>query len=359
MAKVAIIADVHIGNHKVLAGEALYRGMNTRCVAVLECLQAAVTAAIQRGSTELLVLGDLFDTDKPTPPMVALTMSVLQRFVDAGGRVHLLLGNHEASSVEPQHNALAPFRQLPGIVSYDSFANVVEGVGVLLPFFRKLSPYGQVSGWGTEPLFGHFGVWTESEPQPDWVKDSYSAACAEALFRSNLAPGQKLFVGDWHQYRKFEGPDGREIYQVGALVPTGFDNPGMEGYGSVLFFDTDTGKVVREEIPGPRFVTVRSVEELSQYIPEPEGIELYVRWLTSLDQVKAAEVYLASIPKLGGYEVVVDKRVSEAAAKSAATTAASQETLFDAAVEYMARVELPAGVRRERVFEIVRTALKL
>ena len=52
-------------------------------------------------------------------------------------------------------------------------------------------------------------------------------------------------------------------FQVGALAPTGFDDPGPVGYGGLVTWDPDTQALETYQLPGPRFLAVTSVAAVS------------------------------------------------------------------------------------------------
>jgi len=72
--------------------------------------------------------------------------------------------------------------------------------------------------------------------------------------------GLKHYIaGDWHEHRKWQVND-CTVVQVGALCPTGWNNPGHTGYGSLICI-TD-GVYSRIEIKGPRFIHGASREDV-------------------------------------------------------------------------------------------------
>ena len=75
------------------------------------------------------------------------------------------------------------------------------------------------------------------------------------------------------------GADDRVIMQGGALCSTGFDNPGLHGYGTLAFWDTDEHRLSWQEMPGPRFCVARSEEEEQAIVEEARrlGHNLFLR----------------------------------------------------------------------------------
>lgn len=99
------------------------------------------------------------------------------------------------------------------------------------------------------------------------------------------------------------------VMQIGALCPSGFDNPGLHGYGTVAFWDGE--RLSWEELPGPRFCTVRSDEEEKAVVAEaaklghnlflrryytgdrpetPPGLEAYEALPVAVEQAAAIQV---------------------------------------------------------------------
>ena len=130
------IADVHLANHKAFGG-ALDAGLNARARAVVTALRD-VRDHFERanaGPSELIVLGDLFDTHHPSPQLVDAVMGAINQSYDV--RVHMLVGNHDAASVAPGDHAMIPFRHLTGYEVHDRPAVVTTRGGdelVLVPY---------------------------------------------------------------------------------------------------------------------------------------------------------------------------------------------------------------------------------
>lgn len=78
-------------------------------------------------------------------------------------------------------------------------------------------------------------AWLSDSETPDFLShgalpvDTAFALCSEYNACAWLS-------GDWHSRKVWER-GGVTVAQVGALCPTGFDNPGLTGYGSVWTFE--------------------------------------------------------------------------------------------------------------------------
>jgi hypothetical protein len=73
--------------------------------------------------------------------------------------------------------------------------------------------------------------------------------------------------------------DMRWIMQIGSLCPTGWDNAGLDGYGTVALWDTDTQALTWRVLPGPRFCVARSADEEESIIgvAKRRGDTLFLR----------------------------------------------------------------------------------
>lgn len=325
--RVGFVADVHLGNHAVMGG-ARDAGVNARARGILDVLRAAVDAAEGLGCSALVVAGDLFDDDHPCPQLLAEAAEVLTAW--RAMPVVLLVGNHDQRSTAPGDHALGPLAHTPGVRVVDAPALVcVQGRGpqgggvsgdprmvylVCVPYRRE--PAAEViasgvaatlRGTGLDPriplaVVAHAGIIDGATPP--WLRDAHDALPAEALaailagttregvvdgVRRPLPRGPRLaVVGNWHGHAAWGMPpedyavtphspavpaplpSGVALVQCGALVPTGFDNPGGAGrYGGLIVWDapwyapaqdaptTTPGMVYRVELPGPRFHTLR------------------------------------------------------------------------------------------------------
>jgi hypothetical protein len=145
-------------------------------------------------------------------------------------------------------------------------------------------------------VIAHFGVYDDSFPA--WCKKAKGAWHVDALFAFMQERNIKaICLGDWHQRRVWRNAFGkvaqlptewrgaaisageRLVMQGGALSPTGWDNPGLHGYGTVALWDADEHRLSWQELPGPRFCVARSEEEERGIITEAQrlGHNLYLR----------------------------------------------------------------------------------
>lgn len=381
---VCLVADVHVSNPRAFGGP-MVSGVNARGRHVLAALRAAVEDAFS--SDALVILGDLFDSSRATPQLVAAVMEVLSFATGAGVPVHLLLGNHDQESTDTGDHALAPLAIMEGVTVHEKPAVVTLRADVelwMVPF-----QVGRASEWlpgvleslaaGGKPgtsiaLALHLGV-IDGATLP-FLRESPDAVDLGLLRELCARYGVgHVMAGNWHDRRVWEGP-GAKVVQVGALAPTGFNNPGFDGYGMAehWYGNASEGRRVAE---GPRFVTVRSRAEWDATVrrvkglPEPSGPvtwddvadphappppeapgprsgalpPTFVRWVVTGGREAHAEAAALAreeteLGALAGAEVLPDVHAVEEAAHTAAAAARAVPTLRQAVVEYVGAMGL-------------------
>ena len=359
MTKVAWIADCHLGNHKVMGGPVRV-GLNGRCREGLDVFRRAVALADEMGCAAGVVLGDLFDYWRPEPQLVRAVQEILRK---ARVRWFLLCGNHEQVSGQRGDHALAPLRGVARVVDRPTRISVKESEVLLVPFV----PGRPAREWVAEALrsFGpasrpravgvHAGV---SDAQtPPWLAESLDQVPAQLLAdEARRCGASAAFAGNWHSHRSWQlrandPPPLRSrssvgVVQVGALVPTGWDNPGLDGYGGLVVWDGCVGASEFHELDGPRFLSVRGLVEARKFLAlygEDERAWWRVR-ATACASERAAVEDLLRGAGLRGWEVLADPAEVRAEARTAAMAARGADT-FDAAVEGFVRgMPLPAGL---------------
>jgi hypothetical protein len=351
---VYVIADVHLANHKRHGGQVV-AGLNDRCRAVLATLTVAAAKA-RAARAPLLVLGDLFDSARPEPQVIAAAQQALK-----GVECYCLTGNHEAVSTAPGDHSLAPLHGFDMIeVVEQSTVQTVQDVDVVFVPHRP----GKASEWlragveeavdrarrggyglGRRPavLAAHLGI--RDSGTPPWLRDSPGSVDVKELAGLCREHGiAAALAGDWHDRRCWV-VDGIEIMQVGALAPTGFDNPGMDGYGTLASFDPakpSGGLIDFEVLPGPRFIKLRAGDD----VPPARGCRLYVQVTAPPEHAAACEEHVRAAVESGEFaaaEVVPDSAAAETAAREAAQASRSEETLDGALSAFVGRLDLPVG----------------
>jgi DNA repair exonuclease SbcCD nuclease subunit len=358
MTRIVFAADVHVGNHRRMGG-AWDRGLNKRARLCVEVLARARKRAEELGAAAFVVLGDVFDDDRPGPQLVA----AVQRALRPVGRMAVIVvkGNHDATSDEPGHNALAPLAPAVTVIAEAPRVEEIEGVEIgLVPFSVGSAPEilrAAVAGlkWcplGVPRILGiHFGVKTARTPP--WLRDAPDAMHVEELgFLAAKHEIGDVFAGHWHHRETRTAQGEASVWQIGSLCPSGFDDT-SEGHGIAVWED---GAVRFEEIEGPRFLEAKTEDEIAKAVGGDVRHSFFVSW--SVPPAKVAE----SIERLEGYgahrisafEVVPDGEVLAVAAKDAADAARSA-TAFDEALEgFVANMAIPEGVDRAKVLDLAR-----
>lgn len=353
------VADVHIGNHKRFGGE-LVSGVNDRCRRILGVLEHAA-----EGVDTLVVLGDLFDTSHPTPQVMAATLRALN--TPMPNRVVLLLGNHDMVSDQAGDNALAVFDALPLLMKPRPTQYMVVDRGpevyrddatplYLLPF--RPAPMADWFGDAVAQLHEdnitrqqspilcfHGGVRDHNTPRFLWA--SPDAIDVDLLFDVMRSCGSKLAVcGNWHNHRVWRR-DGMMVVQVGALVPTGFDNPGPD-YGHVVDIFEDGPVLTGRQLPGPRFLTL-TADEACRWQGPPQGADgCYLRVKAADSDGSLREGFQGGADVLA-LEVVESGADTTQQAEEAAEAARTGETLESSLRDYVQSMLLEAGVDRAAV----------
>ena len=354
--RAAFIADLHIANHQAHGGPPV-AGINRRCQLALDTLQLAVYKANKLECTHLVVLGDLYDTTRPLPQ---IETAVARRLRSFDGSVLLLMGNHDRNSGLPGDHALGPLDD-------DRLQVVAEPIAIgelgLLPFRPE-----PVMSWfapeakklfdrGARFLGAHFGLHDAAmRAGAKWMDECADAAPVEWVGETLEEIGlDRLFCGNWHSHRSW--PEHRCV-QVGSLVPTGWDNEGLDGYGKLVEFQLDdTGAELGvHEIPGPRFVKLKHGEKLwpSDLQRMEAGCSVFVRVVAKPEEHAAALEAAAATEGLAGYEVVIDTDAAREAAHQSAEAARKLDSLGDMANEYVSGLSLPAEARRDEILRLVR-----
>lgn len=372
MKKLAAVADVHIGNHRRFGG-GVSSSINKRCRAVLNALNTAVTEAIEAGCDTFLVAGDLFDYARPEAPIVAEVQRILHRASNACMHVLLMVGNHDQISTAEGDHALAPLQSYGTIIERPMVHYRGAGSDVICVPFRT----GHAREWlraaveGTLPadevargaaaggrprlLAIHLGI--KDAKTPPWLSASPDSIDVDLLKEICFDNGiTHVVAGNWHDRRQWtftKGEQSLHILQLGALVPTGWDNPGLYGYGTVGFWSN--GKLRMKEVPGPRFIKVQNDDELQSFIDENEDAQcdLFVSQTAMPSDMPLALARLTELSKAckisEAFEVLPDVAVAQAEARAAAEKARSARTLSEALDGYVKRKPMPDGVNRSNV----------
>ncbi len=389
--RIALCADVHLGNHKRFGGEVL-TSMNERCRMAVETFAAAAKVARKEQCDSFIVAGDLFDYARPEAPLLAAVLSVLEETEADGVEVFLLRGNHEQVSNAFGDHALAPLRAWSRIVEVPQHSTRWAGKDCGLEvFFVPFQP-GHAREWlpgAVRALVGASEAGGKSRAAGVvrllvlhlGIKDAKTApwlhACADSIDVELLgaicddAAIPYVFAGNWHDRREWRLPNqlGTYVLQLGALCPTGWDNPGLEGYGTVAIFDDEAASKLREdavrivEIPGPRFVKAASKKEaqVEMVSARKAGHKLFVSFDAQPEDLEELTTIVEAATQRGdirGGEVVPNQEVAIVKAKSAAFAAKSAKTLLEALAAFIRVMPMPEGVQRTSIQERARGYLR-
>lgn len=385
-----VIGDVHVGNHR-LHGGAMRSGLNDRCQEVLNVLGQVFNDSHPE-QRAIVIAGDLLDSRRAEPQVIAAVQQIFQ------GRnpqqpVYLLLGNHERCSSETMDHALAPFANMDNVwviekttcidqVLFVPYAPCEDGAAYLRGEIAK-AEMGQ--GIPEDPvLVGHMGIWDSQTVKPlQGLPGSIRAGellkiCGEAGIR-------QAFMGDWHRHRQwFSGST--TITQIGALVPTGWDNPSdtkghvgdpqQDPYGSVVYATVEESS--RQSFRGPRFVEATSTVSIDAFVSAAakRGIpHLYVRARCAPAAVPAIQEHISGFSVLDpehpdappelrcrntklSFEILPDAAQDQAALEDAVKRVTATDRLEVAVAEYVAGMPLADGVDRGAVLACVRDSME-
>jgi hypothetical protein len=372
---IAWVADCHIGNHGRFGGEV--RGsINDRCQLVLDTFTAACRIAADARCAAFVVAGDLFDYARPEAPIIRAVQRSLKLLKDAGCKPFLMVGNHDQTSTAAGDHALAPLAPYAAIV--EKPLNVaVDGHELLLVPFQP----GRAKDWlpgavrallgapedagapfappkGRRVLGLHLGI-RDAKTAP-WLSAAPDAIDAALLSDLCMDAGiANVIAGNWHDRRHWEffhvtdpAFPAVEILQLGALVPTGWDNPGMDGYGTLALLDA--GKVTIKEIAGPRFVKCMSTKEakVATVDARKRGHRLYVSMSAPPEDLDDCTTWGEGCRERGeiaACEVLPDRTLAKEEAKNAAAAARGAETVDAALASFIEHMPLPDHVNRSRV----------
>lgn len=360
--RIAAVADVHVGNHGRFGGP-VRRSMNDRCWRVLDTLSYAYGIARREACDTLVVAGDLIHYDRPEAPLLA-EIDGIARVNGAGIRSIFMLGNHEQISTVDGDNALAPLGSAHRVIESPTYHVAPDGAETFFVPFRPGAAADWIaagvaaleeqargsSGGRGRILFAHVGV-SDEETAP-WLRGARDAISIDAL-REAVRPLNLdgVIVGNWHDRRLWRGGDGDPwVLQVGALCPTGWNNPGL-AYGGVAVWDSSRPAGVRRfEVPGPRFLSLKwaGADALTTAVSEaivaagpPGSNAVYISIVAGRNGVldaRAAAAFQQAQGRVVAWEVVEDRVEEQEAVVEAARATRSADTMDEAVVAFVATI---------------------
>lgn len=370
--EVAAVADLHVDNHRMFGGPEV-SGINSRCAHITRALDEVYYRMEQRKVSHLFILGDLFDRCKPTPQVVNAVMDVIKRHSPT---TILLLGNHDKASSAPLDNALAPLKHVCYVVEKPTLMVPQNGAGQIL-----LIPYmeGPAEQWVEEAItearvigksqslrgkllaMTHVGI--KDSNTPPWLAQSSDSVSVELI--NKLLRNEAFVAGNWHEHRLIYGAHGgaNTIVQVGALVPTGFDNPSptrsADPYGSVIFMEWGNGWNVsrRDIIGGPRF---HKVPFGMDFGGKKKNID-YVRVVADQEEVAQARQWLQEMvlhKQIADGEVVLNPQDKARTRGEQARAAQSADSADEAIHAFVKKMPMPDDVDAKTVVDRTRQYMK-
>ena len=274
--KIAFVADIHVANHSLYGGPKV-GGINTRCRQTLDAIRKSLDTAIDNECVAWVCAGDLLDHTSPEPQILAELANIFNGYAaDDQFEIHLLVGNHDRNSMSHGDHALTIFNELEANIHIheqpDIFWIRSRAIG-FIPFLvgdsSKLVPEALnklITAAAPYPLdiaVIHAGI--ADEMTPSFLQNSHDCIAANDLLKIMDGDKLKAFIaGNWHNHRVWNEGKGMVI-QCGALVPTGWDNPGGDDlYGKtvMVLVEEDRLKVDIATIPGPRFIKATTVEQV-------------------------------------------------------------------------------------------------
>lgn len=309
MNRIVVCADVHVGNHRRMGGS-FTSGLNHRCHHVLATLARACDHVGRNDA--FVVAGDLFDTDAPSPQILAAVARVLMK---CAGEIYLVVGNHDRTSWQAGHHALVALEGLPRVhvVERPSLFDLGGSDLILLPAGTSLVAASELCAVCTRGrpriLAMHAGV-IDASTAP-WLRNDSRAVFLDDLLTFMDGHGIELTIsGDWHERKEWNMASGRRVIQQGSLCPTGFDDTTPE-HGVTIVTMVERGPCVKfVPVPGPRFVATRTREELQDLVehvrctrPALSGYPHYVSHRGDVSDGAGCHDYLNTFE---GFELVPD-----------------------------------------------------
>jgi hypothetical protein len=367
---IAFVADVHLGNHKRHGGP-VEASLNGRCRLALKTFRRAVERALALDCAAFVVAGDLFDYQRPEAQLIKEVQDILAK-AKGQMRIYLLVGNHDQTSDGAGDHALGPLAPFATIIDQPSIVRIADRgarIDLALVPFRAGAP---AVTWLPETLERlnvaldanshrllavHLGI--ADENTPPWLRGSSDSINVQALIEAaKPLDVEAVIAGNWHDRKRWPGPP--EVFQCGALVPTGWDNPGVDGYGTLVLWDganPNAERLTYEEIPGPRFLQMSGKNYINI---GPPDCDLFVSVTAAPEEIAAVSAAINAQVQSGLFaaaEVLPDAALATVAARTAATNASSAGTLDEAIARFVDDMPLENGVQRDDVRNLTRRYL--
>lgn len=259
---IAFLADPHVGNFKAHGG-AMVNGLNERGRMSLDTFRGAIKKAIELEVGALCIAGDLFQSRRPEPAVIAGVLTVL---VEEARNLPVLIipGNHDMldTFAANRNTACQPLYREATIINTAQWVPIDGAMVYAVPFQsgepmseylkREVGREHDIDD-GQRILLTHVGVYDDASPP--WCRSAKDAIHADVLFEAMAAGGFSLaFVGNYHNGRTWVDDDAEmKIVQCGTLCPHSHSDAGFFPTVGGLWVYGGMGDVTPYEVPGPRF----------------------------------------------------------------------------------------------------------
>ena len=354
--KIAYLADTHLGNPKKWPGK-YTAGINARASATFAALHRAVELAKAAGCVALGIAGDICDYALIEPQILAEA----QRILDIP--TFLIPGNHDMASLAPGDHALAPLQDHATIVESPQILHIEDIDVWCVPFepgpptswlptrLQQLEDSGDRRATAGSHLMVHMGVSDSATP---YFLDQSSGHISVKDLRALMDQFglDWAFAGDWHRHQVWDNAS-RGIVQVGCLAPNRFP-PGEHEHGHIgaMVIAEGIDGVELVDVPGPRFAKLSFTDACpASYTLPLKPAPLYLK-LTCREGEEDAARKLANDWMASGtaqeVEVVVDRVLRRAAARTAAHEARGASSVDEAIELYVRTMPLPEEIEENR-----------
>jgi DNA repair protein SbcD/Mre11 len=288
MARIIAISDAHLGrSHYHAVNEA---GINQREADIAAAWHRCVDAALKLNPDAILVLGDLFDSPRPSYRAFREGARGLRTLHAGGVPVLAISGNHDTPRLRESGSPYAVLADaFPGMRLV--FRGQLESVDVLpgvrvhaVPQCRDDEELKEVIGQAAHArsadhlnvLVTHAAVTLLSR------RYSYGDVNELQVDLSTLDPGfDRILLGHFHNFAKVAPnawyPGSTETFSFADLPK--HDEPKVKG---VLELDTASGRVRHHPVPGGRSLLTYSIDVFDRPVEQVYGLVA--------EQVDAAEV---------------------------------------------------------------------
>lgn len=95
MSNAIILGDPHLGKGTNIGKSGVGATLNSRIVDQINLLEWTLDQAVERGSDDIIITGDVFEDPKPSPSLITIFIAWLKKCQAYGVNVHIIMGNHD------------------------------------------------------------------------------------------------------------------------------------------------------------------------------------------------------------------------------------------------------------------------